>query len=238
MPFPSARNSGTLPAGETDAMHAHENYRPTRVVPTAQMAFRQWTERVAAQPEFVSAREMSGLADEHLAALAAEFEQAPRAKRTDVLRWASPLGGLLLVAGAFAFVAHFIGTGSTSGLSLASAAAASSVILGFVSLGIAAVSALQRVPTEAAYGKVGLLVGQLDEQHPWLYRTLLLMRNAAADAYRRRVLAERGPLRGVDYLMMREIASAHENMELTQTARSVRDQVQAAAAPGDTLRLT
>ena len=37
---------------------------------------------------------------------------------------------------------------------------------------------------------------------------------------------ERGPLRGVDYLVMREIAAVSESMVLTQTARSVRERVQ------------
>ena len=43
-----------------------------------------------------------------------------------------------------------------------------------------------------------------------------------------------GPLRGVDYLMMREIAAVSESMVLTQTARSVRERVQGAngKAPG------
>ena len=89
-----------------------------------------------------------------------------------------------------------------------------------------ALSAFKAMPAELAYGRVGLYVGPLNEQHPWLYDTLLLMRNAAAETYRRRTLRERGPLRGLDCLMMREIARAEQGLATTETARRVAEEVQ------------
>jgi hypothetical protein len=83
---------------------------------------------------------------------------------------------------------------------------------------------------ELAHGQVGLYAGVLDEQHPWLYKTYLLMRNRAAQEYREGVLRQRGVLRGVDCILMREIARADEERVMTLTARSVAQQVQDVAA--------
>jgi hypothetical protein len=79
---------------------------------------------------------------------------------------------------------------------------------------------------DLAYGHVGLYVGPLNEQHPWLYKAYLLMRNGAAQEYRQRVLGQRGMLRGVDCVLMGEIARADEERVMTLTARSVAEQVQ------------
>jgi hypothetical protein len=84
------------------------------------------------------------------------------------------------------------------------------------------------MPVEVAYGNVGLYVGALDAQHPWLYKTYLVMRNEAANRYRQRVLAQRGCLRGADYVLMREIARVDEVSVMTQTASAVTAQVQQA----------
>jgi hypothetical protein len=187
------------------------------------MAFAQWTERVSAQPYVVTARELSGLSNENLAALATEFEQVPRPK----YRWrlAIPAG-----VGALAFGSLLLGLGQLdqgpSGLSALTITGALVAVAGGLSLAAGLLLSFRSVPLDQAYGVVGLYVGELNEQHPWLYKTYLLTNNEAAEAYRLRVLRERGVLRGVDYVMMAEIATAHENVELTQTARTMRERVQ------------
>jgi hypothetical protein len=62
------------------------------------------------------------------------------------------------------------------------------------------------------------------------------VRDRAADAYRRHVLSERGPLRGVDYLMMREIAHANDALEMTRVARSVAEQLACVDVPSAALQ--
>ena len=58
------------------------------------------------------------------------------------------------------------------------------------------------------------------------------MRNAAAQEYRDCVLRDRGVLRGVDCVLMREIAHADEERVMTLTARAVFEAVQGHAAGG------
>ncbi len=222
----SLLRSGTPFTSEADAgpAHAVETYRPSHVVPTTQMAFAHWTERLAAQPVLVAARELAGLSDENLSALAKEFELNPRRPRKDVGRFLMPaaaaaislgIAGLLLTQAAV-----------TSNWTWASATL---LLAGFVACGVAAVWNLSIVPTDQAHGRLGLYVGELDEQHPWLYKALLLLKHPCAEAYRQHVLGDRGALRGVDYLLMEQIAAAHETLELTQTARAVRARIQAKA---------
>jgi hypothetical protein len=216
------RNESSLLSDER-LLHARENYRPSRVLPTGEMAFAHWTERVSAQPYVVTARELSGLPNENLAALATEFEQAPRLKRKE---------RLLLPAGAGAMVLGGLMIGlnaaisNTPGLTALATAGAVVLAIGMLVLCFGALLSFQAVPLDQAYGLLGLYVGELNEQHPWLYKTYLLTKNSAAEEYRRRVLRERTVLRGVDYIMMAEIASAHDSMELTQTARTIRERVQ------------
>lgn len=213
------------PLSDARLLHARDTYRPTRVLPTGEMAFTHWSERVSAQPALVTARELSGLTHENLAALATEFEQTPTMRRKH--RWLTPsalatafVGGVLIGASQLsAEQAPFLG--GIGGLAL---------VVGLIGLGFSTTRALQSVPLDRAHGLLGLYVGELNEQHPWLYKTVLLTRNTAAEAYRVRVLSERGILRGVDYIMMEEIALAHENMELTTTARTMRERVQSLPA--------
>jgi hypothetical protein len=204
-----------------DSAHASEHYRPSRVLPTAEMAFAHWTERVAAQPSLVTARELAGLANENLVALAKEFEEAPRRRRNEVQRCLAPAS---VVAIALGLLGMLLTRGDVR--EMATWLAGGAGLLGFLGVGVWSMLSLSGAPTEQAYARLGLYVGEIDEQHPWLYRTMLLMKNAAADEYRQRVLRERGPLRGMDYLMMTEIANVHESVELTQTARAVRERVQ------------
>ena len=221
--FFSRWNSDSLISDER-LMHAREGYRPTRRTPTAELDFARWTARVSVQPALVVARELSGLPNENLDALAAHFEKAPRHRRRDLARFALPLGGILLVTGLMLMALDYLayGTNLTSMFALGCVLAA----VGVVGIGIGIATSFSLVSVDMAYGKVGLYVGELNEQHPWLYKTSQLMDNSAAEDYRQRVLRERGALRGVDYLMMHEIASAQEKMDLTQTARTIRERVQ------------
>lgn len=208
--------------------HARDTYRPTNVVPTGEMAFAHWSERVAAQPALVTARELSGLTHENLDALAAEFDQAPRMRQKN--RWLTPTGIGMALLGALMIVMHEMSAEKSSMAALAIVGGAA-LVAGLMTMGVATMRSLQNVPLDRAYGLLGLYVGDLNERHPWLYKTVLLTHNAAAEAYRVRVLTERGVLRGVDYVMMEEIALAHENMELTTTARTMRERVQSLPKP-------
>jgi hypothetical protein len=205
---------------------ARDTYRPTNVAPTGEMAFAHWSARVAAQPALVSARELSGLANDDLAALAAEFAQAPTARRAH--RWVLPAGVSTTIAGTLMLGLHQLGAdpASASGLAVLNGMGSLALLAGLATLCLATARAYMGVPMDKAYCLLGLYVGELTEQHPWLYKTVLLTHNPAAEAYRVRVLTERGVLRGVDYVMMEEIAMAQENMELTTTARTMRERVQ------------
>lgn len=178
-----------------------------------------WARRISVQPEIVVTRELAGLGEEQLHGLEEAFRQRPRWSLARAWRWLVGTGlGLL--------------AGSVAGLEWARHDAQylvpALVLMGVAVLvaGAGGVLSLAHQPVQAGYLKAGLCASVLDEQHPWLYRTLLLMRDPGAEAYRQKVLRERGKLRGVDYLMMREIASVSESLALTQPARSVFERVQ------------
>ena len=147
-------------------------------------------------------------------------------------RWVLPAGVSTTVAGALMLGLNQLAAdpASASGLTALNGLGSLALLAGLVTMGVATARAYMAVPMDKAYCLLGLYVGELTEQHPWLYKTVLLTHNSAAEAYRVRVLTERGVLRGVDYIMMEEIASAHENMELTTTARTMRERVQSLPA--------
>ena len=212
---------------DSTLMQAREGYKPTPAAQNAAMEFAQRTERMSTQSDIVAAREIAGLPEESLSALATEFAHAPRRRRTDRLRLAIPSGVMLLAAGLFGLLLNsgmpMHASGSLSDLQLLSSAC---LAAGVIAIAVGALAAFSLMSIDVAYGKVGLYVGLLNEQHPWLYKTVLVMRNPAAQDYRLRVLAERGVLRGVDYVLMREIARADEAQVMTQTARAVAEQIQ------------
>ena len=214
---------------EEGIAHARERYRPSRDTPTPKIAFARWTEHIESLPELVASRELAGLPDKELSALAQEFAKAPRRKRTDVFRFSFAAAAILATTGAGFAYADFMDPARAVGLSPLAAAAGACFGAAFVAFGAGIWTGFRLVPTESAYAKLGLLVGALDEQHPWLYKAYFAMRDAAALAYRDKVLRERGCIRGMDYLLMREIAELHENMELTQNARTVAASVQGAS---------
>ena len=212
---------------DSTLMQAREGYKPTPAAVNVAMEFDQRTERMSTQSDIVAAREIAGLPEESLSALATEFAHAPRRRRTDRLRLAIPSGVMLLAAGLFGLLLNsgmpMHASGSLSDLQLLSSAC---LAAGVIAIAVGALAAFSLMSIDVAYGKVGLYVGLLNEQHPWLYKTVLVMRNPAAQEYRLRVLAERGVLRGVDYVLMREIARADEAQVMTQTARAVAEQIQ------------
>jgi len=91
---------------------------------------------------------------------------------------------------------------------------------------VALASAFSAVHLDLAYGTTGLYVGKLDEQHPWLYDAEGLTRHRVAEDYRQRTLRERGPMRGADYLMMRELVQVQEALDRVRAARAVAAQFQ------------
>jgi hypothetical protein len=53
-----------------------------------------------------------------------------------------------------------------------------------------------------------------------------LLRSEAAESYRKSVLKERGPLRGLDYVLMRELVNTHDSIAQLRPARTVAEQLQ------------
>ena len=212
-------------------LQAREGYRPMPQASSAELAFEHWSKRMTTQHELGIARELAGLPEETLAGLASVFVRQPRRRRTDNLRFAIPVGAVLLLLGALLLSSDTsLLSSGTTGVTPLQTLAILCFAGGVIALGIGVLAAFSLMPLDVAHGKVGLCTGLLDEQHPWLYKASFVMRNKAADDYRRRILNERGPLRGIDYIMMREIAAAHDALEMTRIARTVSLQLNTAEA--------
>jgi hypothetical protein len=82
------------------------------------------------------------------------------------------------------------------------------LLVGLACLAAVLLSAFANVHATLSYGTLGLHVGTLDEQHPWLYTAANLVRHPIAENYRLRTLAERGALRGADVVLMRELVES------------------------------
>jgi len=210
-------------------LQAREFYAPWNTDVTADVAFAKWTHRVAVQNDLGSAREIAGLSNAELAALEAEFMRCQHRPQPELVRHSIRAGVLV---GALSFVALALGTaGVFFGVAPAGGVTLQwlGVILLFAALSCAAVSFLSAssaLNLDLAYGTTGLYAGQLNEQHPWLYKTMILLRHESAEEYRESVLANRGPLRGVDYVVMRELVGANESIKQMRPARAVAEQVQ------------
>ena len=204
-------------------LQSREGYLAIPPTLSAEAAYDQWTRRMTAQHELAIAREMAGLPEDTLAGLAAVFIRMPRRARTDKLRSSIPVGAALLLAGIALLLldAAF----SSGGTAVLRALATIGLGGGVIALCAGVLTAFSAMPLEVAHGSLGLCTSLLDEQHPWLYRASHVMRGRAADAYRQRILRERGPLRGVDYIMMREIARAQDAQDMTRVARTVAEQL-------------
>jgi hypothetical protein len=207
-------------------MRAREFYSPAPPPVSAERSFAGWTERVSVQTELGSAREMAGLSNAELDALEAEFVRCPTRPRPAWVREAVLAGVILLVlACAGLGMLGLTDLGDVASRTL-QALSAASLLLGLVPLSIGLLTSFSVLHLELSYGTTGLYVGKLDEQHPWLYKAAGLTRHEIAEDYRRRTLADRGPLRGMDYILMREMVRVQESLEQVRPARSVSEQLQ------------
>ena len=213
----------SIDAADTDPMHASEARPALHATPSVKMSYHQWTERLIVHPPLVTARELAGLPDERLAALAAQYEQTPRKVQTVWLKAGAAASVVVLALGVA------LGTLREADDTTLATMAFGFVLTGAVGASLAGWLFYVNGSLGQGHRRLGLLVSALDEQHPWLYRTLLLLQHPPVEAYRAQTLAERGLLRGVDYLLMREIAQVHERLLLTQKASAVVKQLQGEA---------
>lgn len=211
-------------------MREREFYSPSAAVASPQQAFARWTQRVSVKSELDAARAVAGLSDAELAELEAEFQRSPMRRQSPAVRHAV-LGGLGLgvLAGLALALQASTNPGEIAGRIL-QAVGVGALLLGLISLGVGMVAAFAALHLDLSHGTTGLHVGTLDEQHPWLYRAASLSVHAAARDYRQRTLLQRGPLRGADYVLMRELARSQETLESMRPARSVAEELQSPPA--------
>jgi hypothetical protein len=207
-------------------MQAREFYSPFERKGPARVAFARWTNRVLEQPAPGVARELAGLSGPELDELEAEFVSCPMRQPPPWVRYAVVVGIVLMVlAGLGLGLQALTSLGEAVGRTL-QAASVACLLFGLVPLGVGLISAFGALHLDLSYGTLGLYVGKLDEQHPWLYDARNLTRHGIAEEYRQRTLRERGLLRGVDYIMMRELVQAQEALARVRPARYVAEQFQ------------
>jgi len=154
------------------------------------------------------------------------FVRCPKRARSARAR-AVPTGAILTFIGAVGIGVHsFLGGTSEVGRQAILMSSGVVLLVGLVVLAISVLSAFSALHLELSHGTTGLYLGRLDEQHPWLYKTATLRHHPAAEAYRERVLRERGWLRGLDYVMMRETVRVHDAAERTLPTRLVAETIQ------------
>ena len=218
-------------------LQAREHYTPEDGALSPAQAFARWTERISVQAELGSAREIAGLAEEELAAMEAEFVRCPVRPRSARVRQAIPAGAALASLGAVGLLVQAlvggIGSAAQPAVQMVSATC---LLIGLVALAVGFLSAFGTLHLELCHGTTGLYFGKLDEHHPWLFKALNLMHHPAAEEYRQRVLRERGWLRGVDCVMMKEIVRVQDALEQTLAARAVAEKVQLLPAPQKSTR--
>jgi len=100
------------------------------------------------------------------------------------------------------------------------------VLAGLLPLAATLLYGFKTMHVDVGHGVAGLYVGQLNEQHPWLYKALRLTNHPAGEDYRKRTRDHRGPLRGIDYILMRELVRIEESLEALRPARLVTEEVQ------------
>jgi hypothetical protein len=235
MSFFSQILEGSLLSNER-LMQAREFYAPFRKQTTVQAAFARWTQRVSVQSPLGAAREIAGLAEAELAELEAEFVRAPMRPR-------SPWVGHAAVAGTIFTALACVGLAYAALVALppAEARAVQTTSMGGLLVGLACLaavllSAFANVHATLSYGTLGLHVGTLDEQHPWLYTAANLVRHPIAEKYRLRTLAERGWLRGADVVLMRELVESQAALQRVRPARAIAEELQALPAPAEPSR--
>ena len=212
--------------GRQRLMQAREFYSPSERNGPARVAFARWTNRVLEQPALGVARELSGLSGPELDELEAEFVRCPMRQPPPWVRHAVVVGIVLMVlAGLGLGLQALTSLGETVDRTL-QAASVACLLFGLLPLGVGLIAAFGAVHLDLSYGTVGLYVGKLDEEHPWLYEARSLTKHGIAEEYRQRTLRERGLLRGADYIMMRELVQAQEVLARVRAARPVAEQLQ------------
>jgi len=216
-------------------MQSREFYSPSERHGPAREALARWTQRVLEQPAVGVARELAGLSGPELDELEAEFRSNPMRQPPPWVRYAVVVGLVLIVlAGVGLGLQASMSLGEAVGATLRAMSAAC-LLIGLVPLGAALISSFSALQLDLSYGTVGLYVGKLDEQHPWLYDARSLTRHGIAEEYRQRTLQERGLLRGADYIMMRELAQAQEALARLRAARAVAEQFQLLPLPAQAI---
>jgi hypothetical protein len=213
-------------------LQAREHYTPAGAPASPEAGFARWTQRVSVQSELGSAREIAGLTDDELSAMEAEFVRSPTRPRSARVRQAVPAGVALSALGGLGLAVQGLVVGMGAGAQPAvQMISAICLLIGLVVLAVGFLSAFSSVHLELCHGTTGLYFGRLDEQHPWLYKTMNLTHHPAAEEYRQKVLRERGWLRGVDYVMMKEVIRMHDAMEPTLPTRAIAEKIQLLPAP-------
>ena len=207
-------------------MQSREFYSPSERKAPARVALARWTSRVLEQPALAVTRELAGLSEPELDELEAEFRRCPMRQPPQWRRYALVVGIVLIaLAGLGLGLQALMNLGETAARTL-QAVSVACLLIGLLPLGVALISAFGGLQLDLSYGTVGLYVGKLDEQHPWLYDARSLTRHGIAEEYRQRTLHERGLLRGADYIVMRELVQAQEALARVRGARSVAEQFQ------------
>ena len=207
-------------------MQSREFYSPSERKAPPQVALARWTSRVLEQPALGVARELAGLSEAELDELEAEFRRCPIRQPPQWLGYAVVVGIVLMaLAGLGLGLQALVNLGETAARTL-QAVSVAGLLIGLLPLGVALISAFGGLQLDLSYGTVGLYLGKLDEQHPWLYDARSLTRHGIAEEYRQRTLHERGLLRGADYIMMRELVQAQEALARVRAARSVAEHLQ------------
>lgn len=219
--------SGSLLSRER-LLQARDFYAPAAPPATPEAAFARWTERVAMQTPLASARQLAGLSEEELNLLEVEFVRCPERPRTGRTRHAAALGSVLVAAALLGLAVQAV-VGGGSALSVLSVLSLACLTLGLAALVWGIYGGYGAMHLDLGHGSTGLFVGKLDEMHPWVYEAAQLTLHARADDYRQRVLAERGALRGMDCVLMRQIVRAQQQLDDTCAARAVADALQSPA---------
>jgi len=216
--------SGSLLSRER-LLQARDFYAPAPPPDTAAAAYARWTERVATQTPLASARQLAGLSDDELNLLEAEFVRCPERQRTGRTRHAAAVGTVLVAAAVVGFVVQATVGGGVA-LSIIGALSLVCLVLGLPTLAWGLYGGFGSMHLDLGHGTTGLYVGKLDDIHPWIFEAAQLTANPAAEDYRQRVLRERGPLRGMDCVLMKQIAQAQQLIDETRAARAVADALQ------------
>lgn len=214
-------------------LRARDFYAPSRPVSDPERAFAHWTERASVQSELACARELAGLPDAELQALEEEFVRCQDRQAPGWVRLANIVGLVLLGIGLLGLAGQTVAEVSSQERLAMQLMSVLLVLAGLLLLAATTLFAFKALHLDVSHGIVGTYVGQLNEQHPWLYKTLRLTNHNAGQEYRRRTRDERGPLRGIDYILMRELVRLEESLEGLRPARLVAEEVQLATPSFD-----